>query len=125
MTITHQDTIDFTFMYATHDAPLIALYAGGMGAKDVNFHNSALARAGWDEVCDEVQTLYLAGERELATEAVPIEMVEDFALVGPVDKIAEEISTKWAATCTTTLIIGSGWFRPDSMAQIVEAIHAA
>jgi alkanesulfonate monooxygenase SsuD/methylene tetrahydromethanopterin reductase-like flavin-dependent oxidoreductase (luciferase family) len=34
-------------------APLLALYAGGMGAKDANFHFDVFARMGYEEECDQ------------------------------------------------------------------------
>jgi F420-dependent oxidoreductase-like protein len=117
--LVEHDDIEFA---ASFVKPIIALYAGGMGAKEANFHNQALARIGWGEVCDEVQDLYLAGKRDLATQAIPTEMVEDVALVGPADKIIEEIDRKWRPTCTTTLVLG-GWPRPDTRERIVDAVR--
>ena len=101
--------------------PVIALYAGGMGAKGVNFHLDVFARMGWGEVCEEIQELYLSGRADLAAQAVPTEMVSDVALVGPVDKICEEIERDWKPTCLTTLILG-GWPREEHRGRILEAI---
>ncbi|MEZ7240664.1 LLM class F420-dependent oxidoreductase [Rhodococcus sp. GXMU-t2271] len=103
--------------------PTVALYAGGMGAKGVNFHNDVFARMGWGQVCAEIQDLYLSGRPELAAQAVPTEMVEDVALVGPADKIIEEIETKWKSTCVTTLILG-GWPKPENRERILEAVQS-
>lgn len=100
--------------------PVIALYVGGMGAKGANFHHDVFVRMGWEEACREIQDLYLAGRKEDAARAVPTEMVEDVALVGPVDKICEDIRKKWRDTCLTTLILG-GWPRTETCARIVEA----
>ena len=103
--------------------PTVALYAGGMGAKGANFHNDVFARMGCGEVCAEIQELYLSGRPELAAQAVPTEMVEDVALVGPADKIIEEIETKWKSTCLTTLILG-GWPKPENRERILEAVQS-
>jgi F420-dependent oxidoreductase-like protein len=103
--------------------PVLALYIGGMGAKDANFHHDVFVRMGWGEVCAEIQDLYLAGERPKAIAAVPTEMVEDVALIGPADKICEEIERKWRSTCYTTMILG-GWPRPDTRERILDAIRA-
>ena len=43
--------------------PTLALYAGGMGAKGVNFHHDVFVRMGWGDVCAEVQDHYLAGKQ--------------------------------------------------------------
>lgn len=103
--------------------PMIALYVGGMGAKDVNLHNDVFVRMGWSEVCDEIQDLYLAGKKQQAADAVPTTMVEDVALVGPVDKIVEEITHRWRPTCMTTMILG-GWPQTSSRDRILDACHA-
>ncbi|ABG92236.1 MULTISPECIES: LLM class F420-dependent oxidoreductase [Rhodococcus] len=103
--------------------PTVALYAGGMGAKGANFHNDVFARMGWGEVCAEIQELYLSGRPDLAAQAVPTEMVEDVALIGPADKIIEEIETKWKNTCLTTLILG-GWPKPGNRERILGAVQS-
>lgn len=102
--------------------PLLALYVGGMGSREVNFHLDVFARMGWDDVCTEVQSLYLAGRKDEAAAVVPTEMVEDVALVGPADKIVEEIERQWRPTCSTTLILG-GWPRPDVRERILDAVR--
>ncbi|MFC9361686.1 LLM class F420-dependent oxidoreductase [Rhodococcus sp. NPDC057014] len=101
--------------------PVVALYAGGMGAKGANFHNDVFARMGWTDVCAEIQELYLRGRADLAAQAVPTEMVEDVALIGPADKICEDIVNRWKPTCLTTLILG-GWPRPENRERILEAV---
>ena len=37
--------------------------------------------------------------------AIPLAMVEDVALVGPLDKIRDE-AAKWRDTCITTFLVG-------------------
>ena len=103
--------------------PTVALYAGGMGAKGANFHNDVFARMGWGEVCAEIQELYLSGRPDLAAQAVPTAMVEDVALIGPADKIIEEIENKWKNTCLTTLILG-GWPKPENRERILVAVQS-
>lgn len=85
--------------------PLLALYVGGMGAKGANFHFEVLARQGWEEVCHTVQDLYLDGHKAEATAAIPVEMIEDIAMVGPLDKIKDELLGKWSETIITTLLV--------------------
>jgi F420-dependent oxidoreductase-like protein len=84
--------------------PFLALYVGGMGSKDVNFHYEVLARIGWRDVCERVQELYLEGKKDEAQRAIPLEMVEDVALIGPPDKIARELP-RWEDTVVTTMAI--------------------
>lgn len=84
--------------------PFLALYIGGMGAKGANFHFDAVARLGYRAECEDIQRLYLAGRKEEANAAVPTELVEDVALVGPATKIRDELAA-WEKTAVTTMII--------------------
>jgi F420-dependent oxidoreductase-like protein len=84
--------------------PMLALYVGGMGARDANFHYAVLARLGYEEECARIQDLYLSGDRAAAAAAVPRRMVEDVALVGPPAKIKEELEA-WKSTVITTLVV--------------------
>jgi hypothetical protein len=84
--------------------PFLALYAGGMGAKGANFHYEVFERMGYGDVADKVQNLYLEGKKQEAAASIPLEMVEDVALVGPAGKIKEELS-KWEDSCITELLL--------------------
>jgi F420-dependent oxidoreductase-like protein len=85
--------------------PFLALYAGGMGARGANFHFEVFARMGYEDVATRVQELYLAGRKEEAAAAIPLAMVEDVALVGPPEKIRDELA-RWKDTCITTFLVG-------------------
>lgn len=102
--------------------PALALYIGGMGSRDVNFHRDVFVRMGWGDLCAEVTALYLGGRRQEAAAAIPTELVNDVALIGPADKIVEDIERSWRPTCTTTLVL-SGWPRPDTRQRIIDAIR--
>jgi F420-dependent oxidoreductase-like protein len=84
--------------------PFLALYAGGMGARGANFHFEVFARMGYEDVATQVQELYLAGRKEEAAAAIPLAMVEDVALVGPPEKIRDELA-RWKDTCITTFLV--------------------
>jgi F420-dependent oxidoreductase-like protein len=84
--------------------PFVALYAGGMGAKDANFHFDVFARMGWEEVATKVQALYLDGRKQEAAALIPTAMVEDVALIGPPDKIRDDVA-RWRETCLTTVLL--------------------
>jgi F420-dependent oxidoreductase-like protein len=102
--------------------PVLALYIGGMGAKGANFHHDVFVRMGWAEECAAIQDAYLAGDRERAVALVPSAMVQDVALIGPADKIVEEVERDWRGTCLTTLILG-GWPRRETRGRIIDAIR--
>ena len=63
--------------------PYLALYIGGMGAKEMNFHFDVFARMGYEEAATKIQDAYLDGRKDDAAAAVPTAMVEEIALVGP------------------------------------------
>ena len=84
--------------------PMLALYAGGMGAREANFHFDVFARMGYEAECIKIQELYLAGKKAEAIASVPLAMVEDVALVGPIDKIKGELP-RWHETCLTTMLV--------------------
>ncbi|WP_409464445.1 LLM class F420-dependent oxidoreductase [Amycolatopsis sp. GA6-003] len=89
---------------ASRIKPALALYIGGMGAKTVNFHHDVFARLGYADVADKVQELYLAGRKEEAVKAIPTSLVEDTSLIGPAEKIREELPA-WEKTVVTTLLL--------------------
>ena len=86
--------------------PMLALYVGGMGAKNANFHKAVFDRMGYEEEADRIQELYLAGRKEEAIKAVTLEMVEKVALVGPRDKIAAEFAA-WEDSLVTTMVLSA------------------
>ncbi|MCW5882530.1 MAG: LLM class F420-dependent oxidoreductase [Anaerolineae bacterium] len=85
--------------------PMLALYIGGMGARGKNFYNELARRYGYDEAADRIQDLYLAGRRDEAIAAVPDELVDDVALCGPRERIAERIGL-WRNAGVNTMILG-------------------
>ena len=86
--------------------PFLALYAGGMGARGANFHFEVFARMGYEDVATKVQELYLQGRKQDAAAAIPLAMVQDVALVGPPDKIRDELQ-RWRETCITTFLVSA------------------
>jgi F420-dependent oxidoreductase-like protein len=84
--------------------PFIALYVGGMGARGQNFHFDVVARMGFESEAHRIQDLYLAGDKGAATAAVPTQLVEAMAMIGPAAKIEEE-KDRWTRSLATTLIV--------------------
>ena len=81
-------------LQACRDAvkPRLALYIGGMGARGQNFYNALVRRYGYEEAADTVQDLYLSGKKAEAAQAVPDALVDEVALCGPAERIAERLS---------------------------------
>jgi F420-dependent oxidoreductase-like protein len=84
--------------------PHLALYVGGMGAKGQNYYNALVARYGYEAEAREIQELYLGGKKMEAIAAVPDALVDEVALVGEHDRIAERLDA-WKESGVTTLLI--------------------
>ena len=86
--------------------PGVALYVGGMGAQEMNFHFDVFCRLGYEEEATKIQQLFLEGRKDEATAAVPTRMVEEMALIGPKEKIRDELDL-WKSSMVTTMLLGS------------------
>lgn len=69
--------------------PEVALYVGGMGHRNKNFHKDMMTRRGYGDAADRIQELYLAGRKQEATDAVPDDWVDEKSLVGPPARIKQ------------------------------------
>ncbi len=69
----------------------MALYIGGMGARNKNFYNDLAKRLGYEEAAARIQDLFLAGKKLEATAAVPDELVDAVHLVGSEARIRERL----------------------------------
>jgi F420-dependent oxidoreductase-like protein len=84
--------------------PMYALYFGGMGAKSANFHANVPIRMGYEAEVRKIQDLYLEGKKEEAMAAVPQKLIEELTLIGPKEKIRDELGA-WRESSVTTLLI--------------------
>jgi F420-dependent oxidoreductase-like protein len=69
----------------------LALYIGGMGAREKNFYNDYAKRLGYEEAAARIQDLFLSGKKQEAMAAVPDALVDDVALVGSADRIRDRL----------------------------------
>ena len=99
--------------------PTLALYIGGMGAKDRNFHTDVFARLGYEDACEKIQEAYLAGRKDEAAGYVPTAMVEDVYLVGPKEKVRDDLEA-WRESCVTTMLVSGPPFLLEEIAEIVQ-----
>ena len=83
-----------------------ALYVGGMGARGKNFYNSLFARYGYEDAAREIQDLFLAGRQRDAAAKVPDAFVDEAALVGPKERIADRLDA-WRESGATTLLVST------------------
>ena len=98
--------------------PFYALYFGGMGAKGKNFHANVAIRMGYESMIDEVQELYLSGNKDEAGAAIPFELIEELSLIGPPDKIRDDVAA-WRESIVTTLLIAGDANTVRQAAEIV------
>ncbi len=97
--------------------PVLALYIGGMGARGKNFYNDLACRYGFEEAAKKIQDLYLDGKKEEAAAAVPDELADEVALVGPKERIRDRLAP-WRECGVTTLICGI--LQPEALQAIAE-----
>lgn len=89
--------------------PHLALYMGGMGAEDTNFHADVYRRMGYAEVVDDVTKLFRSGTedgKEQAAKIIPDELVDDSAIVGDLGYVQEQIKA-WEAAGVTMMVVGA------------------
>ena len=98
--------------------PWLALYIGGMGARGANFHFDVFARMGFETEAHKVQDLYLEGRKQDAAAAVPTAMVERVALVGPKEKIRNDLAA-WQESIATTLLVSGSKSTLQMMAELL------
>ena len=98
--------------------PEVALYVGGMGHKDKNFHKDIMARYGFGDAADRIQELYLAHRKEEAEAAVPDEWVDLKSLVGPPARIRERFRV-WEDSGATGISVRSR--QPEAIEVMAQA----
>jgi F420-dependent oxidoreductase-like protein len=98
--------------------PFYALYFGGMGAKGTNFHANVAIRMGYEREVEQIQELYLGGKKDEAGAAVPRELIEELSLVGPPEKIRDDLA-KWRESIVTTLIVSADGPTLRTVAELV------
>jgi F420-dependent oxidoreductase-like protein len=76
--------------------PEVALYVGGMGAREKNFYNDYAKRLGYEDAAAEIQDAFLGGRRKDAMAAVPDKMIDELFLVGTPDRIKGRLK-EWKA----------------------------
>ncbi|NKB99280.1 MAG: LLM class F420-dependent oxidoreductase [Pseudomonadales bacterium] len=82
----------------------VGFYAGGMGAKSYNLHKNHIARLGFADAAEEIQNLFMSGERMRAFEAVPDEFADEISLSGSKDRIRERLQD-WEKSPVTSLLV--------------------
>jgi F420-dependent oxidoreductase-like protein len=96
----------------------VAFYVGGMGHPSENYHLRQMTVAGYPDEAHRIMELYQRGKREEASSAVPDAYVDDRALIGPAERIAERFRL-WQDSIVTGLTIRTGQFEAvELMAEL-------
>jgi F420-dependent oxidoreductase-like protein len=98
---------------------MLALYIGGMGARGKNFYNDYAKRLGYEDAAVEIQDLFLDGKKAEATAAVPDQLVDEVALIGPKERIADRVQA-WKSSPATSMLIGAG--QPEALRLLAELV---
>ncbi|MFC6707029.1 LLM class F420-dependent oxidoreductase [Flexivirga alba] len=95
-----------------------ALYIGGMGSRKKNFYNALARRMGFDEAAQQVQDLFLDRKHREAAMAVPRDFIDQTALIGPREHVAERLHAYADAGVTTLSVAPAGDSLPDRVAAV-------
>jgi len=100
-----------------------ALYVGGMGAREKNFYNDYAKRLGYVDAAQEIQDLFLTGQKQQACDAVPDQLIDDCCLVGPPEHIKEQL-TRWKSSGSRgeigTMVISAT--KPEELRLVAEEL---
>jgi alkanesulfonate monooxygenase SsuD/methylene tetrahydromethanopterin reductase-like flavin-dependent oxidoreductase (luciferase family) len=102
--------------------PSVALYVGGMGARDKNFYNTITQKYGYVDEAIEIQDLYLDGKKDEAAAAVPAEMLANTNLVGSVGHVKERLAAYAEAGVTHLSVNPIGKDPVKTIGQLRELI---
>ncbi|MFN8526509.1 MAG: LLM class F420-dependent oxidoreductase [Chloroflexota bacterium] len=103
------------------ERPHLALYIGGMGAREKNFYNDLASAYGYREEAALIQDLYLTGRQQQAATAVPATLVERTTLVGSRGFVRDRVAAYKAAGVTMLKISPVG---DEPATRTVERIRA-
>ena len=97
--------------------PVLALYIGGMGARG-ELPRQRVRPDGLRGRSAEIQDLYLEGKKEEAAALVPMSLIEETALIGPKEKIRDDLEP-WRESCVTTMLLYGDANTLRTMAELV------
>ena len=88
--VCEEDEID-QYLYPARN--IYTLYVGGMGAKSKNFSYTLFCEYGYEDIADELQNLYLSGNKKESEELFPKELLNELTLVGTKKDIEKKLET--------------------------------
>jgi F420-dependent oxidoreductase-like protein len=103
--------------------PGLAFTLGAMGSRQHNFYNAAFQRAGYMEVAQRAQALWLEGQRAEAAALVPDELVLKTNLLGTESMVRERIRAYRDAGVTTLRVDPDGRTLDERLTTLGRAIE--
>jgi F420-dependent oxidoreductase-like protein len=103
--------------------PKVALYVGGMGARDKNFYNDLFCRYGYEAQAKQVQDHYLDGHVNDAVAAVPDALLSAISLIGPHSFVRERIAAYATAGVRTLHLMPLAADRRERV-RLIETVRA-
>lgn len=104
--------------------PGMAFTLGAMGSAKTNFYNDAYCRAGYEDVAKEVQSLWVAGNRDEAIRQVPDELITMSNFIGTQSMVEERLDAFKAAGVNTLRISTGGSTWKERTAALEEAMDS-
>lgn len=102
--------------------PGMAFTLGGMGSATTNFYNAAYSRAGFADVCAEVQQRWVDGDKAGAAAAVPEELVLAAYMIGTEDMVQERVRAAKAAGIDCLRLGAQGKTATEQIANLEQAV---
>jgi F420-dependent oxidoreductase-like protein len=96
----------------------LSFSVGGMGSRQHNFYKDSYARAGYSEIVDEIQKVWLGGDRKTAEALVPMDMALKANLIGTEAMVRERIRAHAKAGATCIRVDVSGRSMEDRINQL-------
>jgi len=102
--------------------PGMAFTLGGMGSATTNFYNAAYSRAGFGDIAEQVQSLWVDGDKAAAAAAVPDEMVLAAYLIGTEDMVRDRVRACAAAGVNALRLSAQGKTSTEQIAHLEMAV---
>jgi F420-dependent oxidoreductase-like protein len=115
---------DDPVMAADNLRDYFALYLGGMGTRERNFYNLFAREIGYEQQAKVIQERYLGRDRAGAAQAVPFGLIDETALVGPKEHLAERMR-RYADAGVDTLTLWPVGQAPDEAIGSLRVAAAA
>ncbi len=103
--------------------PGLAFTLGAMGSRQHNFYNDSYRRMGYAVIAQEVQDLWLKGDRQAAADRVPDELVLKTNLLGTREMVRQRLRTYQTAGVTSLRVDPDGATLDERLANLATLIE--